>query len=336
MKLLFRRELFQFASIAVACVVAGAAQAADLAMVRVNTFPTARVLPLLVAEKQGLFAGRGIRIELQFTENSLQQREGLAAGKSDIVHAAVDNGVAMVDVAGHDVVIVMGGDSGANEFMVQPYIKSIADVRGKSLVVDAPDTAYALQAKKILRNNGLEEGRDYTVKAIGRGSMRLQALAEDKNNAAAIMNPPFSVQAAKMGMKNMGRTIDLLGPYQAGGVFVMRSWANANRAVLENYLAAYVQALRWVFKPANRAECLALLMSVPILKLSREDAESSYQLMLDPKIGFVRDAKLDFEGFRNVLALRAEFEGKPGSKPPAPEKYLDLSYYERAMKTLSR
>ena len=56
----------------------------------------------------------------------------------------------MIEVAKQDVVIVTGGDSGMNEFFVQPEVKSFADLRGRTLVVDAPDTAYALQAKKIL------------------------------------------------------------------------------------------------------------------------------------------------------------------------------------------
>lgn len=116
---------------------------------------------------------------------------------------------------------------------------------------------------------------------------------------------------------------------------MLRPWARANAAVLEAHLAGYVQALRRVFDPANHAECIKLLTAAPLLKLSPDEAEASYQLLLDPKIGYQRDAKLDLEGFRNTLALRAEFEGKPGSKPPSPDKYLALSYYERAMTTLA-
>jgi hypothetical protein len=43
------------------------------------------------------------------------------------------------------------------------------------------------------------------------------------------------------------------------------------------------------------------------------------------------DARLDVEGFKNVLKLRAEIEGQWGGTPPSPEKYLDLSSYERAL-----
>ena len=77
----------------------------------------------------------------------------------------------------------------------------------------------------------------------------------------------------------------------------------------------------------NRDEAIALLMSKR--KLSRSLATRSYDLMIEPGFGFNPDAKLSVEGFNNVLALRQEIEGGP---PPNPAKYLDLSYYDRALK----
>ena len=304
---------------------------AEPTLVRVNTFPTARSLPFVAGQTKGIFAKHGLKVEVTFTENSQQQRDGLAAGRTDIVHSALDNAVAMIEVARKDVAIVMGGDGGTNEFYVQPYIKSFADLRGHSIVVDAPDTAYALLAKKILLNNGLKEGVDYTVKPIGRGSMRLQAMADDKDNAAAVLNLPYSLQAEKMGMKSLGRTVDLLGPYQAGGAFVMRAWARDNAETLERYLAAYVESLRWALNPANKAEAIAML--VQHLKTPPDLAERTYKLIADPSFGFAPDAKLHHVGFRNMLTLRTEIEGGP---QPSPERYLDLSYYERALKRLMR
>jgi hypothetical protein len=37
-----------------------------------------------------------------------------------------------------------------------------------------------------------------------------------------------------------------------------------------------------------------------------------------------------------VLALRAEIEGQWGGRAPAPEKYIDLGYYDRAMNLVER
>jgi ABC-type nitrate/sulfonate/bicarbonate transport system substrate-binding protein len=190
----------------------------------------------------------------------------------------------MIEMGKHDVVIVTGGDSGMNEFFVQPEIKSFADLRGRTLVVDAPDTAYALQAKKILALHGLKDGLDYTVKPVGAGVFRFQAMAESKDNTAAILNLPFTVQAEQLGMKSLGRTIDLLGPYQASGAFLMRSWAHEHAALLERYIAAYLVALRFVRDSAKRAEAVALLMEK--LKIPRQEAERTYVLLMDPDFGF--------------------------------------------------
>jgi ABC-type nitrate/sulfonate/bicarbonate transport system substrate-binding protein len=314
------------------CLTAAAA-ADELTVVRVNTFPNAKALPFHAGIANGIFAKHGIKLDLQFTENSRSQREGLAAGRFDVAQAALDNAVAMIEVAKQDVIIVGGGDSGMNEFFVQPEIASFADLRGRVLVVDAPDTAYALQAKKILLQHGLKEAADYTVKPVGAGAFRFKAMAESKDNAAAILNLPFTVQAEELGMRSLGRTVDLLGPYQAGGAFAMRAWANANGATLERYLAAYVESLRWVRDPANRAAAVGLLFEK--LKLPQATAERTYGLLVDPSFGFDVDARFNPEGFRNLLALRAEIERKGGEAVP-PERYIDLGHYQRALARLDR
>ena len=318
--------------ILVLAVIASAAAAADPAAVRVNSFPNAKALPLHAGMAKGIFARRDLSLQLSFTENSTKQREGLAAGEFDIVHAAVDNAVAMVETAKKDVLIVTGGDSGMNEFFVQADVRSFADLRGRKLVVDAPNTAYAIQAKKILLKHGLKDGTDYTVVPVGRGELRLKAMAENRDYAAAILNLPFTIQAQQLGMRSLGNTVDILGPYQANGAFALRAWVESNGPLLERYIAAYIESLRWVRRPENQAECVAILTDK--LKISRDVAERSYRLLVDPIRGFTPDAAFDREGFGNLLALRTEIEG--GGTPPPAEKYLDLSYYRRAIDMLGK
>ncbi len=321
----------RFVPFALTLLAIGPAVAQDLTLVRVNTFPTARSLPFFVGVEKGIFARHGIKLEFEFTESSSAQRAGLAAGKFEVVHSAVDNALAMIEVAKVDVVIVSGGDGGTNEFIVGRNINTFTDIRGKALVTDAPNTAYALQAKKILLRHGLKDGVDYRINAVGAGPFRLKAMLEGGDNAAAIMNLPFSAQTIEAGLKSLGRTIDLLGPYQAGGAFVLRSWAKANPEILERYIAGYVESLRWVLDKANRDEAVSLLMSRR--NLSRSLATRSYDLMIEPGFGFNPDARLSVEGFNNVLTLRQEVEGGP---TPSPAKYLDMTYYDRAIQRLAR
>ena len=315
-----------------------AASAAALAQqpstLKVKMFPGAQAMPVTAAVSQGIFARHGLKVEVLFTVNSDEQRSGLAKGEFEIAQAAVDNAVAMVELAHEDVVIVAGLDSSMNEFIVQPDVGSYADLKGQTLLVDAPNTAYALQLKKILLNNGLKEGVDYKIYPIGGTGQRLKGMRENKAYKAAMLNPPFSVDAKAAGLKSMGRAIDLIGPYQAGGTFVLRKWAQSNRDLLERYLAGFIEGVRWVVDPKNRATAIRMLVEQQ--KLSPEVAERTYDLMIDPKFGLARDGRFDMQGFRNVLALRAEIEGSWGGKAPPPDRYVDLSFYENAMKRLAR
>ncbi len=300
---------------------------------RVNVFNTSSNLPLLAAQQQGFFARHGLVVEVENTPNSDEQRAGLAAGRFDIAHAAVDNAVAMVEAAKEDVVIVLGGDAGMNDFMVRPEIRSFDDLRGKLLAVDAPRTAYALAARKILKDRGLIEPRDYGIKLAGGTGQRAAAMLADPALAAAMINPPFSFTLRAQGLHSLGGQHDLLGPYQATGGFVMRAWASLNADKLARYIAAYIEGQRHVMNPANRAAMQALLSEK--FKLDAEAASATLGALLAPGAGLAPDAQLNIEGFRAVLAIRAELEGTWGGTAPAPHGYLDLSHYDRALALLA-
>ncbi len=298
-------------------------------LLRVNVFNTSSNLPLLAAQEAGCFGRRGLELEIQHTPSSDAQRAGLAQGLFDIAHAAVDNAVAMVE-AGQDVVIVLGGDAGMNEFMVRHEIGAIADLRGKVLAVDAPNTAYALVARKILKNHGLLDGRDYSVRLAGGTGARAAAMVADPQLAAGMVNPPFSFTVLRQGLKSLGNQFSLLGPYQATGAFVLRSWAQGHADLLQPYLAACIEGQRLVMDPAHRADMAALLRRR--FQLDDEAAAGTLDALLTPGAGLAPDARFNLEGFQAVLAIRAEMEGMWGGVPPAAHKYIDLSYFEAAMR----
>jgi ABC-type nitrate/sulfonate/bicarbonate transport system substrate-binding protein len=299
---------------------------------KIMVFPGLSNFSIFAAQHKNLFAKHGLAVEVLNTPNSDVLRNGLAKGDHQIAHAAVDNAVAMVELAKADVAIVTGGDNGFNHIFVQPEINGYADLRGKTVVVDAPNTAYALLLYKALKDAGLNKG-DYAIKPVGGTTARLEAMTKDKGNAAAaVLNPPFSFRAGEAGLKDMGTATKAIGAYQSDGAFIMRDWAKANSDALVRYISAYVEGRRWALDPANKAEAIALLSER--LKLTPQVAALAYAAATDPAEGMAKDAKFDMAGFANVLKLRAEIEGQWGGKPPAPEKYVDLSYYDRALSGL--
>jgi ABC-type nitrate/sulfonate/bicarbonate transport system substrate-binding protein len=121
---------------------------------RANTFPGPQNLALFVAQDKGLLAKRGLSVEIMFTPSSQAQRDGLVKGAFEIAQAGVNNAIALVEVAKQPVVIVAGGSNGMNELIVRPEVKSYDDIRAKTVVVDAPNTAYAPPHKMTLKLRG--------------------------------------------------------------------------------------------------------------------------------------------------------------------------------------
>jgi ABC-type nitrate/sulfonate/bicarbonate transport system substrate-binding protein len=305
--------------------------AQGLAAIKVMVFPGLTNFPIFAAQHKALFARHGIALDLQYTPNSRAQRAGLAKGDHQIIHTAADNSVAMVEIANADAVIVTGGDNGFNRIIVQPDIAKLSEVRGKAVAVDAPNTAFALLLYRALKDNGLNKS-DYVINPVGGTEQRLDAMTRDKNNAAAIMGLPFTFRAAAAGLKDLGSAYQSIGAYQSDCTVVMRDWAKANRDILVRYIRAIVEGRRFLLDPANKGEALQIL--IDRLQLPPDVAARCYAIVTDPGSGIAKDARFDMAGFRNVLGLRAEIEGQWGGNPPAPERYIDLSYYDAALARL--
>jgi hypothetical protein len=174
----------------------------------------------------------------------------------------------------------------------------------------------------------LKEGVDYKLDPLGGSEARTKGL-DTPAGAATLLNPPWNFLAKERGAKSLGRTVDLFGPYQAQGVFVMRPWAAKNAPALERYLAAYIEGCRAAQDPSQRT--LALQVLTRELKLTPQVAELTYTELMTRGSGLSKDCAFDMQGFRNVLALRAEIEGQWGGKAPDPARFIDLSLYNRAL-----
>lgn len=316
------------AVLAATSLVASGAQAQD--KLKVIVFPGLSNLAQFAAELQGFYKKRNLAVELINTPNSDELRKGLAEGRYDIAHGGVDNAVAQVENDKTDLFIFMGGNSGLNSLFVQPEIKSYEQLRGTTMAVDAPNTAFALLLYKMLDVKGIKRS-DYKVAPVGATHLRLAAMLKDKTYSAAMLSPPGSIQAAKAGLKDLGSAVSVVGPYQSDGGWVLRSWGKAHADTLTRYIQANVEGIRWALDPKNRAALTAVVAAR--LKLPAE-VVTELMKVADDQRGFAADARFDIEGFRNVLKLRADMLGTWGGTPPAPDKYLDLSYYDRALKGL--
>ena len=300
----------------------------------VIVFPGGFNWPMWAAEAQGYFAAEGLEVKVTPTPNSVFQMQGLAEGKFDIAFSTVDNVVAYQEGQGEaplattpDFCVFMGGQFGAVRLVVQPDIHSVAELKGKSLAVDAATTGYAFVLRKLLQKGGLAEA-DYSFDKLGGTAQRAQALMENRT-AGTILTSPLEVLPESKGYRRLANAVDVIGPYQAVSGVTRRSWAREHSDELVKFIRAYVKGLDWLSEPRNKADAIALYRQ-HIPAANEVAAGKAWDALVPGPEGFQKKAKLDMAGVATVLALRSEF-GRPQKKLDDPAKYVDDLFYRRAM-----
>lgn len=300
--------------------------------VRVIAFDGGWNLPVWAAERQGDFAANGVAVQIAYTPNSGFLVTSLFDGKYDIALALIDNLVAYDEGQGEakipanpDLVAFMSGDGGFLSVVSAPSIKSFADLKGKTLSVDAMTTGAAFVLRELVARNGVAPG-DVSYERAGGTANRYSDLLAGKH-AATLLRTPFEVLAQNRGYHVLADA-DALGAYQGTAGYVRRSWARDHEAQVVGFLRGYKAGLDFVADPANRAIAEALLVA-HIRDMTPALAKQSYDLLLDPQRGLTRDMKPDARGIATVLALRAKY-AEPPKLLGDPQKYVDMTWYNKA------
>ena len=300
---------------------------------KVNIFPGGFNWPIWVGQEQGFFAKQGVVVQTINTPNSREQLTGLINGQFEIAMTAVDNllayreGQGAVPIDGSGLIAVMGSDNGFLRVGTRKGITSFAQLKGQQLSVDALTTGYAFVLLEVLERNGLVLDRDYKTVAAGGVLSRYNALIQGKHSATMLISP-FEVLAKEKGINVLADASAALGSYQGLVGGVRKNWADNNKPTLVGYIRGYRAALDWLYDPKNKEAALEIFMK-NVKGATRQSAETSYGILLDPKNGFTRDAAINVTGVQTAVQLREKY-GKPQKKMQPVASYIDTSYHQAA------
>jgi ABC-type nitrate/sulfonate/bicarbonate transport system substrate-binding protein len=327
-----RFRAFGIALVAAIVAVAVQAQAPAPAPLRIIAFDGGWNLPIWAAQRQGFFEVQGVTVQLSFTPTSVFLISSLMDGKFEIALALMDNVVAYQEGQGEakiaaapDLFAFLGGDSGFASIVATPAVKSFADLKGKTVSVDAMTTGFAFLTREMLARNGVAEA-DVSVVRAGGTANRYRELVAGKNDAT-MLRTPFDLLARERGFNQLA-IAESLGAYQGTVGFARRSWAASQEKELIGFLRGYRAGVDWIYDRANR-EIVEAILVANIRDMTPALAKRSYDLLLADKGGITRDVALDMEGIRTVLALRSKY-AVPQKSLTDPMKYVDLGYYEKA------
>src|SRR2546429_3521192 len=228
---------------------AASAHVQSAAPLRVMGFSGSSNWPIFVAQEKGLFARHGVEAGLMAAPSSATQLSSLIEGRIEIAMTAMDNVVAYEE---GDVFAFLGVTNGGRlNLMVAPTVKSYADLKDRTLAVDAPSTGYTLVLMGMLLRGGLAAS-DYALVGVGGSRERLAALRSGRA-AGALLNAPQDAAAEAAGFARLANSAEIIGRYQrsAGAARPHRGAAEAHAPV--RFIRAYVAAVEWLYDPDRKS-----------------------------------------------------------------------------------
>ena len=301
---------------------------------RVIAFPGAPNLPIFVANEKGWFKDNGVTIDLTTTPSSTYQAENLANGTFDIAGTAFDNVVAYSEGQGAvkiepapDFFAFMGATQIELALVTAPDVKTVADLKGRSVALDALTTGFAFVFYEMLARAGLQKS-DVEMVPVGATPLRWEAVKEGKH-AATLTIEPFTSIARAQGFNVPQTSTDLFDAYQGGSFAARRSWAKDNAAALKGFIRGYLAGLEWTLDAANRDEATQILLA-NMEAIKPPVAPKVIANLCNPRSGLTPGAAILNDGVATVLDLRSRYGGA-GSLTDA-SRYIDLSYLEDAIK----
>jgi NitT/TauT family transport system substrate-binding protein len=229
----------------------------------------------------------------------------LAAGELDIGPLAFSSfGLAIQNANMDDLRVICDevqdgvAGHGTNQFMVlkDGPVKTVADLKGKVLATNAMGSAVDVAMRAMLRKNGLEADKDYTVVEAPFPAMRAM-LAERKVDLISAV-PPFSLDPD---LGAIART--LFTQKDAFGITQLTMWTARtgfiaqNRAALVDFLQDTLRAIRWYTDPKNHEEAVAI-----VARLNKAPPERMDWAFTD------RDQYRDPNGTPNLSALQSNLQ----------------------------
>lgn len=195
-----------------------------------------------------------------FVANADEAHQDLLEGTYPVVAMSLDD-VISLSQGNHpnagQVVFFSGVHRGFLQLIARPGINSIADLRGKSVAVDTT-TGYAAALFAILRQNGLEPGRDVNVVFAGATNVRYEKLLAGQFDAT-LLGTPFTVLAEQQGFQSLARPIDVLGGYQGVVFAALRPWLATHAELARRLVNHFFSSVQWAEQPSNRSAVVSLV-----------------------------------------------------------------------------
>jgi NitT/TauT family transport system substrate-binding protein len=274
-------------------------------------------LPAEVARQRGFLREQNLDMKLLLTRSEVD-RAALVSGGIDYTLRA---GSSFVSAArGLPVRIVfLGTLKPFWGLVVRPEIKSVTELKGKSVGVPGLLGAQQLSAKFIFKHYGLDPDKDVVYRVVESGA-RIPAILSGSIDSS-MMDYGEAFRAKKVGLKLLVNAADLHG-LLAGGLAVSIKKLREQPDQIKRVIKAMLQAHKYI--QDNPEGTQQIMMN--LLKLDQEMAADIYQMAVN---NFTKNGMVE-EPMLNSLVTNMLAEG--GIKGVATSQLTDFTLLQQVLK----
>ena len=216
----------------------GLATAANINVVW--TSEVGQFAPLWITKEAKLFEKYGNQVQLIFIQGASSAAAALSSGDAQV---GMFSPQVVVSTPALD--LVMFGRLGItmdNRIYARKGIKSLKEV--KRLAISRFGSNADFAARYLLQREGLRPDTDVALLQVGNQANRIAAV-ETANADAAMLTPPMTLQARKLGMTLIADASKLGIPYSSLFFVSRRPYVTKNRADLVNFTKAMIEGVHY-------------------------------------------------------------------------------------------
>jgi NitT/TauT family transport system substrate-binding protein len=247
-------------------------QAASVSAANINVVWTSEVgqfAPLWVTKEAKLFEKYGNSVQLIFIQGASSAAAALSSGDAQV---GMFSPQVVISTPALDLVMFGRlGNTMDNRIFARKGIKSIKEVKRIAISRFGSNADFA--ARYLLQREGLKPDIDVALLQVGNQSNRIVAV-ETNNADAAMLTPPMTLQAKKLGMTLLIDASKLGIPYSSLFFVSRRPYLAKNRADLVNFTKAMIEGV-YVYK-SNKEFAMKVLAKYMKLQ-DREVLEENFR-----------------------------------------------------------
>jgi len=290
-------------------------------------FTTAIHAVLWAAYEEKLFRKYGLDVEYLALNSG---RLGMQVLLSDDVQVLFSTGVTVVttNLQKADLAIIAGGlNFFPTKLIARPEIKKPADLKGKILAVGGFGAANHMALLVALEKIGVNP-KEVTIIQVAGGAAQLTALAKGAIHGLMFNEPQATIAIKRFGMQSLVDLMESKTPFPQNCFIVKRSYLEANRDKVGNFMKAVVESIYLL----KRDRALALRLIKKYIRVSDEEAAIGYDYYLAHHSEGILDLP-DRRGLQFVIEETAKTNAKAAGQTPESLKLLEPSVLDELKKS---